>query len=252
MANLSEYRASLNEQMRTNDLLRLMPASGKTALDIGARDGYFSLLLAERFEKVIALDLNKPTISHPKIVCLEGNAANLELPDCSIDFVFCAEVLEHIPKTILSTVCRELERVCTDKLLIGVPYRQDIRVGRTTCYSCMGKNPPWGHVNSFDEYCLENLFPGCSIEATSFVGTSTEKTNALSVLLMDFAGNPYGAYDQEEPCIHCGRSLVQPPERNFSQKVLTKLAFIARSSTGLLAKPQGNWIHMLLSKDCVS
>ena len=52
------------------DLLRLTPESMSEALDIGARDGYFSLLLADRFAKVTALDLTEPDIQHPKICCV--------------------------------------------------------------------------------------------------------------------------------------------------------------------------------------
>lgn len=249
--DLAEYRVSANEQLRTSDLLEHMPASGRTALDVGARDGHFSLLMAERFDKVFALDLTMPSISHPNVVCMIGNAATLEFPDRSVDFVFCAEVLEHIPQERLTDVCRELERVCNSKLLIGVPYQQDIRHGRTTCYSCMEKNPPWGHVNCFDEKFLRKLFPSMKVESITFVGKNTEQTNAISALLMDFAGNPYGTYDQEEPCIHCGQRLVPPPLRTFGQKVLTKLAFIARSATSPFSTPRANWIHVLFSKnDC--
>jgi len=244
----SEYRASPNEQKRTSDLLSLTPMRGRRALDIGARDGHFSLLLAERFDEVIALDLRKPAITHPRVVCVQGNAAHLGFADESIEFVFCAEVLEHIPHTILPTVCRELERVCKGELLIGVPYKQDLRVGRTTCHSCGGKNPPWGHVNSFDEHRLRCLFQHCVVKSTTFVGKTAETTNPLSMVLLDLAGNPYGTYFQEEPCIHCGRSLIAPPERTLNQKVLTKLGLIARRATSRFARPRSNWMHMLFAK----
>lgn len=248
MVDLSEYRNSFAEQQRAKDLLRLAPTEGMMALDIGARDGYFARLLAERFDKVVALDLTKPVIPHPKIFCVEGNAAKLEFPDDSFDFVFCAEVLEHIPKNVLQNVCAELQRVCRGKLLIGVPYKQDIRVGRTTCYACKQKNPPWGHVNSFDTNKLSSLFADCRIEATSFVGTTTEQTNAVSMFLMDLAGNPYGTYTQEEPCIYCGSTLVPPPYRNLAQRLMTRLAFVAQRTTIFLEKPRGNWIHVLFAK----
>lgn len=245
---LHEYRSSSQERQRTEDLSKLMPSSGGTALDIGARDGHFSRVLAERFNRVIALDLTKPEVDHPRVECVQGNAADLEFADNSTDFVFCAEVLEHIPPKILARVCGEIERVCRGQILIGVPYKQDIRVGRTTCYSCMGKNPPWGHVNTFDEQRLSELFPACKIDSISFVGKSTERTNAVSAALMDLAGNPYGTYSQEETCVHCGAKLISPPERNFVQKLVTKIAFLTRRTSEVFSKPRGNWIHLLLSK----
>jgi hypothetical protein len=246
--DLTEYRASSSEQQRTADLLRLMPTKGHHALDIGARDGHFSLLMVDHFDRVTALDLDQPNISHSKIECIKGNAAEMQFSDDAFDFVFCAEVLEHVPTPILQKACQEIERVASDRILIGVPYKQDIRVGRTTCYSCGRMNPPWGHVNSFDERHIKKLFGSCEIEAISFVGASTSQTNSLSAALMDFAGNPYGTYEQEEACVHCGHRLLPPPRRNAAQLVATKLAFWSRKATELLARPRGNWIHVVLRK----
>lgn len=244
----AEYRAMPQELLRTEDLLSLMPAKGGVALDIGARDGHFSLLLAERFERVIALDLVMPSIQHPRIDCVQGNAARIDLPDNSVDLVFCAEVLEHIPTALLPQVCSELQRVSRSQLLIGVPYRQDILVGRTTCQACGGSSPPWGHVNAFDEQRLAALFPGCDMARKNFVGSNRERTNALSARLMDWAGNPYGTYCQDEPCVHCGAALQGPPARGLHHKLLTKLAFLARWPSAVTARPHGNWIHLLFSK----
>ena len=247
--NRSDYRDSAREQLRTRDLMGLVPTSGDTALDVGARDGHFSLLLAQRFDRVIALDLDEPQVDHPRVRCVRGDAAELDLEDASMDFVLCAEVLEHVPEARSTKVCNEMARVCRDRLLVGVPYRQDTRVGRTTCPACHGINPPWGHLNSFDEGRLIGLFPGCRPRLTSYVGSTVERTNALSTRLMDWAGNPYGTYDQDEGCVHCGRALVEPPARSIPQKVLTKLAFYARDTMNLLATAQPNWIHMLFAKD---
>ena len=247
--DLSEYRNSAAERERTDSLLSFVPPSGRSALDIGARDGHFSVLLAERFDRVVALDLAMPSISHPRVTCVSGNVVGLEFPDASFDLVFCAEVLEHIPTDLLQRACAEIERVCRGHILIGVPYKQDLRVGRTTCYACRGKNPPWGHVNSFDEHTLARRFPNCRVDSVAFVGTSTQRTNAVSALLMDWAGNPYGTYTQDEPCIHCNRALVPPPARTLAQKVLTKLAFWARGLSDIGAKPHANWMHMRLVKN---
>jgi Methyltransferase domain len=244
----SERRDSSAEQARKSDLLRLMPHKGQHALDIGAREGYFSIAMADRFEKVTALDLTRPRIANPKVQCVSGNAVDLQFSSHSFDLVLCTEVLEHIPTKQLMNACREIERVASKDILIGVPYKQDIRVGRTTCYSCGTLNPPWGHVNSFDEQTLANLFTNCKIEELSYVGENRHHTNLLSVALMDVAGNPYGTYEQEEPCIHCGRALLLPPRRTPTQRIATKLAYWSQRTTAYLASARGNWIHMMLRK----
>lgn len=246
--DLTEYRASPSEQQRTADLLRLMPAQGHSALDIGARDGYFSRLMADRFEEVTALDLTYPNIQHPRVRCIQGNAVSMQFADRAFDLVFCAEVLEHIPTAILEQACQEMVRVSNRHILIGVPYKQDTRVGRTTCYSCGKHNPPWGHVNTFDERRIAKLFPSCTLESISFIGSTTERTNWLSAVLMNFAGNPYGTYQQEETCVYCNRRLIAPPRRNTVQRIATRCAFELRKISEELAEPRGNWMHLILRK----
>lgn len=211
--------------------MSLLPEGGNSVLDIGARDGFISRLLADHFSMVTALDLEQPSIEHERIQCVRGDITALHFADDSFTLVFCAEVLEHIPTHLLETACRELARVAKEYVLIGVPYKQDIRVGRTTCGSCGKVSPPWGHVNTFDENRLSELFPGFTVAKQSFVGETGAKTNPLSCALMDKAGNPYyGTYSQEESCSHCGANLTSPPERNLLQKVLTKAAFIGMSA----------------------
>jgi SAM-dependent methyltransferase len=247
--NLKEYRGSPSEVLRCADILRMIPQTdGGSALDVGVRDGHFSRILAQRFASVTALDLQMPQIDHPKIACVSGDVRDLTFPDDSFDFVLCAEVLEHIPPQLLGSACSELARVTRGHLLIGVPFQQDTRIGRTTCLACGARNPPWGHVNSFDEERLVSLFPSLPVETRSFVGVNDESTNELSALLMDVAGNPYGTYGQDEPCIACGAALTTAPHRTLVQKVCTKAAFVARRVTKPLHKAHPYWMHYLFRK----
>jgi len=246
--SLLAYRSSPAELERTDDLLALSPSAGQCALDVGARDGHFSRLLAERFDTVVALDLQRPSFEHPRVQTVQGNLTGLDFPDGQFDFVLCAEVLEHIPPPQLRQACAELQRVCSARLLIGVPNGQDLRVGRTTCAHCGGINPPWGHVNRFDAASLAALFPQFRVLTQHLVGRSHERTNAISSWLMDRAGNPYGTYAQQEPCIHCGAAIGAPAARSLGQKLLTKLAFWSRWPSEVLHKPRGNWLHLLLER----
>jgi SAM-dependent methyltransferase len=190
--DLAKYRQTESEQRRIADILQLVPGGSEVALDVGARDGYLSQLLADRVKSLTALDLETPSVSHPHVACVKGDVTQLSFPDASFDLVVCTEVLEHIRPELLRQACSELMRVASRHLLVGVPYRQDIRVGRTTCGICGGVNPPWGHVNAFDEELLRTLFAGWTVEKTSFVGHNDSSTNRVATLLMDLAATPMG------------------------------------------------------------
>lgn len=246
--DLTDYRASPAERVRIADLFALLPERGARALDIGARDCHLAKMLAERFERVVALDLHRPEIDHVAIDPVVGSVACLPFADDQFDAVLCAEVLEHIPESLLAKACREIARVARGQVVIGVPYRQDLRSGRTTCQCCGKSNPPWGHVNSFDEHRLASLFDGLVWEKASFVGRTTECTNWLSAGLLDYAGNPFGTWQQQEACVHCGGAIGISPNRTFPQRLATRLAFVLNRLQARFVEPRGNWIHVLFSK----
>jgi SAM-dependent methyltransferase len=250
MSNLEQYRETEQEKARSADLLRLLPRGRKSVLDIGARDGHFSRLLTEYFDEVTALDLEKPPFEYPRVTTVAGDITKLQFADSSFDCVFCAEVLEHIPA--LEQACRELIRVARHEIIIGVPFRQDTRVARTTCSKCGKINPPWAHVNSFDEATLRRLFPGVRVRDTSFVGSNHDVTNPLSTMLMDFAGNPWGTYDQDEPCIYCGAALVAPNGRSPLARVCAGVAVRLNRLQSAMSRPHANWVHVVFTKDPAS
>jgi hypothetical protein len=66
---------------------------------------------------------------------------------------------------------------------------------------------------------------------------------------MEFAGNPWGTYIQDEPCIFCGAVLVEPERRSFLSKVCSGVAARLDKVQMSFASPHGNWIHMVYSKD---
>lgn len=244
--DLQNYRNSEQEQTRIADIFRLLPQGRKSVLEIGARDGYISRRLADRFAEVTALDLERPTFEYPRVTPVAGDVTKLQFANDTFDCVVCTEVLEHIPA--LEQACSELLRVARHEILIGVPFRQDTRVGRTTCAKCGNINPPWAHVNQFDEQKLSRLFSGAKIKEKSFVGTNHEVTNSVSTLLMDMAGNPWGTYDQDEPCIHCGAVLVAPNGRSALSRVYSGVAIRLTRLQTMFAQAHPNWIHILFSK----
>lgn len=245
---LDSYRQNTREQERIGSLFALVPEHGTSALDVGARDGYLAKKLAECFDSVIALDIEQPDIDHPRILPVKGDATCLGFPDNHFDVVLCAEVLEHIPSPGLEQACAEIARVVRSTVIIGVPYQQYLRCGRTTCQMCHRSNPPWGHVNCFDENRLRELFLGLSWVRSSFVGINSACTNGLSALLLDYAGNPFGTYERDECCVYCEQPIGLPGTRSLLQRIATRLAFILNTVQSFFVKPQPNWFHVLFTK----
>jgi SAM-dependent methyltransferase len=246
--DVMSVHATEREQARMRDLLELIPSRGESVLDIGARDGYLARLLADRFTRVVALDLVKPVTVHPRVACVVGDATALTYDDNAFDAVVCAEVLEHIPASALERACREIVRVARHVIIIGVPYKQDLRYGQSICRTCGKINPPWGHLNTFDEHRLEAMFDSVTLSKVSLVGRNRDRTNAVSTGLMRFAGYPHGTYSQDEPCVHCGARLLPPSRRTILQKVATRTAHsIERVQQAFLAQ-RANWIHARFDK----
>lgn len=246
--DLKAYHESQSEQARITNLFAVVPKGHSTVLEIGARDGYISGILTGYFEEVTALDLEKPAFTIDRVHPVKGDVTQLEYPNDRFDVVFCTEVLEHIPPLLLPKACNEIARVARHAAVIGVPYRQDIRLGRTTCRSCGAKNPPWGHLNSFDENRLKQLFKGMQQTSITFVSKRKQRTNAISAFLMDLGGNPWGMYSQEEPCIQCGSKLVPPHTRNVMQKICSRLALQLNQVQNQFVSPTGNWVHIVFEK----
>lgn len=248
MVDLVEYRNSKKEVDRVDSLMRLLPVGQPSALEIGARDGHISRMLASRFDKVTALDLVKPQWDYPRIETVQGDVTKLAFPDNSFDTVVCTEVLEHIPPVLLKQACDELKRVARRGVVIGVPFQQDLRVDCTTCRSCGKVNPPWGHVNSFSKERLAGLFQGLEPAKVEYVGAHKARTNFISAFLMNIAGNPWGSYVQEEPCVYCESKLTPPAKRTAFQKLCSKAAFNVNELQGRFLKETPIWIHILFQK----
>jgi len=86
-----------------------------TVLDLGCGTGFFSDILASRYERVIALDLSKDMLAYTKeqrnkqIRLVNANAMSLPFTDNSMDVIYSNLVIQWCQP--LSDLLKELHRV---------------------------------------------------------------------------------------------------------------------------------------------
>jgi ubiquinone/menaquinone biosynthesis C-methylase UbiE len=96
-----------NEYLEVFDRTMDLDLNGKTIVDVGCASGVSAALLASRGAMVIGLDISPELIKQAqklwpeyaeKITFMVGDAENLEIEDCSVDYCFFGGVLHHFPE----------------------------------------------------------------------------------------------------------------------------------------------------------
>jgi SAM-dependent methyltransferase len=109
--------------------LALAPyCTGVKVLEAGCGEGYGAALLAQRAERVLALDYDETTVTHvarryPKVGAVRGNVATLPVASSIVDVVANFQVLEHLwDQAGFLAECRRVLRP-GGRLLVTTPNR---------------------------------------------------------------------------------------------------------------------------------
>lgn len=82
---------------------------GSSLLDLGSGLGGYSRAFAERGARVFAVDLTPPRLRGAGLHRIRASASAVPLRDASMDLVFCASLIEHVPRP--GEILGEIERV---------------------------------------------------------------------------------------------------------------------------------------------
>jgi len=106
--------------------------AGKRVLDIACGEGYGSRLLARTATSVTGVDISDEAVEHAKaayagddsLVFIQGDAAQIPLPDRCVDVVVSFETIEHHDKHV--EMMSEIRRVLTEDgvLIMSSPNKQ--------------------------------------------------------------------------------------------------------------------------------
>jgi ubiquinone/menaquinone biosynthesis C-methylase UbiE len=155
------------KKMPRPDRARILLASafikGDDVLDIGTYWGDFLKIAKKRQKDIYGTEINAVRCNEANKE-LGGNAVRVDFlhghlntfETESVDVVSCMEVLEHTDD--ITTAASELLRVARKRIILSVPYKQDVRYH--LCIYCNRPTPESNHLHKFDEKRIKSLFKG--------------------------------------------------------------------------------------------
>jgi 2-polyprenyl-3-methyl-5-hydroxy-6-metoxy-1,4-benzoquinol methylase len=144
-----------------DELLSL--AAPRTLLDVGCGEGVLTEQWAERFERVVGVDLEHPALrrewkrrARPSLEFRAAEATSLPFAADEFDVVCAIEVLEHVPDP--AAALEEMARVARRHLIVSVPREplwRALNLARGAYWRSLGNTP--GHVNHWSARGLRTL-----------------------------------------------------------------------------------------------
>jgi 2-polyprenyl-3-methyl-5-hydroxy-6-metoxy-1,4-benzoquinol methylase len=144
-----------------DDLLAL--AAPRSVLDVGCGEGVLTEQWAERFERVVGVDLDHPTLrrewearSRPNLEFRAADATSLPFAEGAFDLVCGVEVLEHLDDP--AAALAEMARVTRRWVLVSTPQEplwRILNLLRGAHWRSLGNTP--GHLNHWSERGLRTL-----------------------------------------------------------------------------------------------
>jgi SAM-dependent methyltransferase len=168
-----------------DDLLEI--AAPASVLDVGCGEGVLTEQWADRFERVVGVDLEHPALRHewarrsrPNLEFHAAEAGALPFADRAFDLVCAIEVLEHLPDP--AGALEEMARVARRALLVSVPREplwRALNLLRGAYWRSLGNTP--GHLNHWSARGLRTLVARYGAVA------ATRTPNPWTIVLVDLS-----------------------------------------------------------------
>lgn len=205
------YEGRENERLRARVIASFVDPQVESVLDVGCGNGFVTRRL--RAKRVVGLEPSEEALAHFEGNAVIGTSDDLPFEDSSFDTVVCAMVLEHLTDDVFAKTIKELDRVARASLVLGVPYRQDLREGMTRCADCGTLYHIDLHRRTFKgPKDLLALFPNFSLEAVVFLDHCQRIRSGLyRQLQYRFLGPSAGSVFAR--CPKCGSGNTVPPRK---------------------------------------
>jgi SAM-dependent methyltransferase len=235
------HKENADERARADRIETLIPADAHSILDVGCGRGQLVNRLLDRYD-VTGVDRSTAALQHVKARKQQGTGDQIEFPDGAFDLVVCSEVLEHLTDELRERTVAELRRVSRKYLLVTVPDREQLERNMARCDGCSQVFHRWGHLRSFTQREVMDLF---AHDKPLYMGTVGKRQRAYNTRLLRLRTRTLSRYCWELAlyCPRCGRADFPKPRFN-------PLAFAIDVANGLLhpLRRQGLCIVALFKK----
>lgn len=185
----------------------------KTIADVGCGDGIIINELVNKieFNKAVGIDSSEEALSHvdSKVDKLKLSADDIHLENDCIDFVYCVDVLEHLPVNILRASIDEIIRISKNYVFLVTPFMESDAI-KTQCTHCECVFNPYYHVNKFDLDTWNELLEEYKAEYNIiFIPMGEERPiipRGLGIPMVSIGSSAY--HSHKTVCPQCGMSFV--------------------------------------------
>ncbi len=201
------------ERRRIAETTAAVPAECRKILDVGCGDGRLSREI-NGARSIVGLDLSTTALGRFSGHKCCGSADQLPFADRSFDLVLSTEMLEHLPPIFYEKVLKEIERVSRKYVLVTVPNAENLDENIALCPFCGARFHLWGHVRSYSQQVLMDMFPNFEPVHIAPVGGLTDGYHRGLLWIRRNVTHTF-AWEDGSVCYSCKRHLPPAPRLPF-------------------------------------
>ena len=202
------------DKKRIDRVLELISNESESLLDVGCGNGILCNQAKQKIsslKRVVGFDRSLEAIKYVKTDKKVGEVNDLPFKNKEFDTICALEVLEHLNLETYQLALKEISRVVEKKIIITVPYEENLKKNMTICKSCQKIFNRNYHKRTFNNDKMRNLFSkwGFSLSLIEPIGKKKEKffREQLIIFLNLIRGKKFDTHKREMKhalCPFCG------------------------------------------------